>query len=262
MAVKLNYRQYSDAGQPLLMMHGLFGSQSNWGWHSKKLAEHFAVYGVDLRNHGDSPHHPEMSYQAMAEDVQLLLEDLGFDSCCLLGHSMGGKVAMQLALNQPQLVDKLIVVDIAPVNYMAGGEGHLNVFTGMKALDLSTLTSRKAAEETLAQYIEDADTLQFILSNLVRESSGSYRWRLNVDALFEHYDALRVAPEGAQSFDKPTLFIKGELSGYIRERNETEIRQLFPLATIEVVAGAGHWVHAENPQALQDLVLGFLGGQA
>ncbi len=258
MPVKLNYKQYSDSGHPLLVMHGLFGSQSNWGWHCKKLAEYFSVYGVDLRNHGDSPHDADMSYKVMAEDVQQLLDDLGIEQSHLLGHSMGGKVAMQLALTSPERVARLIVVDIAPSNYMGGGEGHLRILEGIKALDLQSVTSRKDAETFLDSYTEDTDTLQFILTNLVREASGGYRWRLNVDALIEHYDALRVAPEAAQTFDKPGLFIKGERSGYIRERNEEEIRALFPQAEIAVVAGAGHWVHADNPQAVQDLVLGFL----
>ena len=260
MPVKLSYKQYSDSGRPLLVLHGLFGSQSNWGWHCKKLAEHFAVYGVDMRNHGDSPHDSEMSYRAMAEDVALLLADLEIESCSLLGHSMGGKVAMQLALSEPQLVEKLIVVDIAPTNYTAGGEGHLNILNGMKAMDLSAVASRKEAEQLLDEHIEDPDTLKFILTNLVREAAGTYRWRLNVDALIEHYDALRVAPAGGQPFDKPVLFIKGELSGYIRDRNEAEIRQLFPQAAIEVVSGAGHWVHADKPQEVQELVVGFLNG--
>ncbi len=257
MPVKLNYKQYSDSGKALMVLHGLFGSQSNWGWHCKQLADSFAVYGLDMRNHGDSPHDPEMSYKVMAEDVRLLLSDLGIDSCYILGHSMGGKVAMQLAMTYPELIEKLIVVDIAPTNYAAGGEGHLRVLQGMQALDLSAIESRKMAEAELAKFIEDADTLQFILTNLVREQSGTYRWRLNVDAIVEHYDAMRVAPEG-DPFDKPTLFIKGEQSNYIRERNEAEIKALFPSASIAVVQDAGHWVHAENPQAVQELITDFL----
>lgn len=260
MAVKLHYKQYSETGKPLLVLHGLFGSQANWGWHNKQLAAQFAVYGVDLRNHGDSPHDAEMSYMAMAEDVRQLLQDRQLSSCFMLGHSMGGKVAMQLALSYPDLVERLIVVDIAPVNYRGGGDGHLGVIAGMRALNLDTLKSRSQAQQELAKHIEDPDTLQFILTNLAREPSGKYRWRLNIDAIEEHYDLLRVGPETSQVFNKPTLFIRGELSNYIREKNTAEIKRLFPQATIETVAGAGHWVHAEKPKEVQELITGFLNG--
>lgn len=258
MALKLNYKQYSDTGPPLLVMHGVFGSQANWGWHSKQLSEHYAVYGVDLRNHGDSPHDPQLSYVLMAEDVRRLLQDLDIPSCYLLGHSMGGKVAMQLALSHPELIERLIVVDIAPVTYRGGGEEHAKIIASMKGLNLDSLQSRKEAEDKLSRHIEDPDTLQFILTNLERNPAGGYRWRLNLDAIEENYDLLRVGPQADGPFDKPTLFIKGELSNYIREKNEAEIKRLFPRASIETVKDAGHWVHAEKPQEVQRLITAFL----
>ena len=132
--MELHYRQYSEAGPPLLILHGLFGSLGNWGWHSKQLAESFSVYGVDLRNHGDSPHSERLDYQVMAEDVRQLIERLGLDSCSIIGHSMGGKVAMQLALSYPDLLEKLVVVDIAPVAYPEGADNHMNVLAAMDAV--------------------------------------------------------------------------------------------------------------------------------
>ena len=137
--MKLHFQNYSTSGEPLFILHGLFGSLSNWNWHSKQFSEHFSVYGVDLRNHGESPHDDTLNYDVMAQDVVQLFDDLGVKSASVIGHSMGGKVAMELALRWPDYIKKLIVVDIAPVSYPDSGDGHLDVIEGMKALKLSTL---------------------------------------------------------------------------------------------------------------------------
>ena len=258
----LNYRQYSTDGQPLLILHGLFGSLSNWGWHSKQLARHFAVYGVDLRNHGDSPHADAMDYPTMAADVKVLLDHLGIQRCAIIGHSMGGKVAMQLALSEPQLVDKLVVVDIAPVTYPSKADGHEKVMAGMRALDLSLLGSRNEAEEFLEDYIEDEATRKFVLTNIVRDKDGAYGWRLNLDAIEQHYDDLRKKPVASQPYEGPTLFVRGDESNYVRKKHEAEILELFPNAGVKSIMECGHWLHADKPKVFQNIVLNFLTAEA
>jgi esterase len=254
----LNYRQYSEQGQPLLILHGLFGSLANWGWHSKQLAEHFAVYGVDLRNHGDSPHDEAMNYQVMAEDVRELLAHLQISQCDIIGHSMGGKVAMQLALSYPELIRKLVIVDIAPVQYAARADGHLRVMEGMNALNLADIVNRKEAEEFLEDYIEDEATRKFVLTNIVREEGGGYRWRLNLAAIEKHYDELRKKPIAEAPFNGPTLFVRGDESNYVRKAHETEILELFPAAGVKSIMECGHWLHADKPEVFQKIVQDFL----
>ena len=181
--MRLNYQKYSESGAPLLVLHGLFGSLGNWGWHSKELSQHHSVIGVDLRNHGNSPHDAELSYPAMASDVLQLIEDLGFASVAIIGHSMGGKVAMELALQHHRVVDRLIVVDIAPVGYPEDTQTHQRAIAGMKALNLVGLKTRDEAETFLEDYIEEEATRKFILTNLARDEGGGFRWRLNLEAI-------------------------------------------------------------------------------
>ena len=257
-ALTLQYKQYSNTGSPVLVLHGLFGSQSNWGWQCKQLAQSFSVYGVDLRNHGDSPHADALDYPVMATDVLKLLDALALPSCSIVGHSMGGKVAMQLALTKPERIDKLVVVDIAPVDYASTADGHLKVIAGMRSLDVANLTTRAEAEQQLGTVIDDEATRKFVLTNLLRDSAGGFKWRLNLDAIESNYDRLRAKPLASKSFDKPTLFIKGALSNYIKAEHEAEIMELFPDAAVKVIMGAGHWVHAEKPQALFKIVNDFL----
>jgi esterase len=171
---------------------------------------------------------------------------------------MGGKVAMQLALSYPDLVSKLIVVDIAPVDYPQTAAGHSNVLEGMALLDLQQLSSRKQAERQLSEHIEDDATRKFVLTNLVRNKDGGYRWRLNLASIRDNYDILRVKPMADKAFNKPTLFVKGALSNYIRTQNEREILDLFPAASVKIIMQAGHWLHADRPQDFQKIAVDFL----
>ena len=257
-AIPLNFRKYSDNGPALLVLHGLFGSLANWGWHCKQFAEHFSVYGIDLRNHGDSPHTAEFDYPVMASDVTALIADLGLKGCLILGHSMGGKVGMELALTQSDLVERLLVVDIAPVSYPKQANGHLRVIAGMNALPLESIASRREAEEFLRDYILDEPTRKFVLTNLLRRPEGGFRWRLNLAAIEAHYDALRVMPVHAGSYEKPTLFVKGAESTYIQSSHEKEIQSLFPDSDVKIIMGAGHWLHADKPQAFKKIAMDFL----
>ena len=256
--MELNYRQYSENGAPVLVLHGLFGSLSNWGWHCKQLAQQYAVYGVDLRNHGDSPHSDQLDYQVMAEDVRQLIVRLGLESCCIVGHSMGGKVAMQLALSFPDLIEKLVIVDIAPVSYPEDADGHMNVLAAMDAFKLGEIKSRTQAEVTIEDYIPQEATRKFLLTNLVRNKEGLFEWRLDKDSIRKNYANLRAELIATMSFLKPVLFIKGSLSPYIKPEHEAQIKELFPAASVKLLMDAGHWLHAEKPQALQKILLKFL----
>ena len=256
--MELNYRQYSENGVPVLVLHGLFGSLSNWGWHCKQLAQQYAVYGVDLRNHGDSPHSDQLDYQVMAEDVRQLIVRLGLESCCIVGHSMGGKVAMQLALSFPDLIEKLVIVDIAPVSYPEDADGHMNVLAAMDAVKLGEIKSRTQAEVTIEDYIPQEVTRKFLLTNLVRNKEGSFEWRLDKGSIRKNYANLRAELIATMSFLKPVLFIKGSLSPYIKPEHEAQIKELFPAASVKLLMDAGHWLHAEKPQALQKILLKFL----
>ncbi|MEX0740695.1 MAG: alpha/beta fold hydrolase [Pseudohongiella sp.] len=256
--MKLNFRQYSTDGEPLLILHGLLGNLANWTWHSRRLAEHFAVYGLDLRNHGSSPHEHDMSYSLMAQDVVEFMDDQGIGAAHVLGHSMGGKVAMQLAMDHPERIKRLVIADIAPVQY--GGERgeHDEIFDGLSALDLDTLSSRTEANKQLAAWVEDEQVRQFLLSNLERDDDGGFAWRINLPALRDNYPALREKPAGDGVFDRDVLFIRGDLSDYITEAHPEETLRHFPRATIKTLMQAGHWLHAEKPETFNRLVLDFL----
>lgn len=256
--MKLNFKQYSDRGKPLLVIHGLFGSLQNWSWHCKKLAEDFAVYGLDLRNHGASPHDSLMNYQVMATDVLEFMDDRQLDNAHILGHSMGGKTAMQLALTAPGRVDGLVIADVAPVQY--GGERgeHDEIFEGLCALNLDTLTSRNEADAQLARWVEDDVVRQFLLSNLVRKSEGGFAWRINLPVLRENYARLREAPQAQAAYPGDVLFIRGELSDYILPEHKDALLRLFPRAKVKTIAGTGHWLHAEKPETFYRLVYAHL----
>lgn len=256
--MQLNYKKYSDKGEPLLVLHGLFGSLTNWGAHCKKFAETFSVYGVDLRNHGESPHADELNYQVMAEDVRELMQQLNIEHCFIIGHSMGGKVAMQLALTYPELIRKMIVVDIAPVAYTSKADGHAKILQGMSALQLDQLRNRTDAETQLKEFVADEATRKFILTNLTRSDEVGFSWRLNLDSIKKNYEKMREKLVGEAPFAKPVLFVKGALSNYIHLKYEKEILRLFPAASVKIVMEAGHWVHSERPQVFQKIALDFL----
>ena len=251
----LNYKSFG-AGPPLVVLHGLFGTLDNWSTLARRWAEHYTVILVDQRNHGRSPHAPAMDYALMAEDLAAFLEGQWVHRCHLLGHSMGGKVAMQVALTYPDLVEKLVVVDMAPRQF---ARGHDDVFRALLALDPARLTDRRAADGELAALLPQAGVRQFLLKNLARDPAGGFRWRMNLEVLHRDYEKL-IGPVGqpGDRFDGPALFVRGGLSDYVRDSDWPDIQQLFPAARLETVAGAGHWVHAEAPGELDRLVNRFL----
>ena len=253
--MKLNFKQYSDSGEPLIILHGLFGSLSNWGGQSRQLASDFSVYGLDLRNHGGSPHSDDMNYTVMAEDVLEFMDDHGLERSHLLGHSMGGKTAMQAALSAPQRFDRLVVADIAPVHYRGQ---HDSILDGLEAIDLSSIKSRNEADKILAEHVPDELVRQFLLTNLMRSAQDEFSWRINLPVLKKNYDRLREAPASDGVFEGPTLFVKGALSNYIQEKHREAILARFPNAKTKVIMHTGHWLHAEKPQTFYRIVHGFL----
>ncbi len=254
--MKLNFRQYSTEGEPLLILHGLFGSLGNWGGQSRQFAKDFAVYGLDLRNHGGSPHSDIMDYASMAQDVVEFMDDHGIERCHLLGHSMGGKTAMQVALSAPDRVMSLVVADIAPVQYRGQ---HDSILDGLQAIDLASVRTRNEADEVLAEFESDELVRQFLLTNLVRNPDGEgFVWRINLPVLQANYDRLREKPPSEGVFSGPTLFVKGDLSNYIKEKHRDVILERFPSANIKVIMHTGHWLHAEKPQTFYRIVHGFL----
>ncbi len=253
--MQLHYQSHGS-GAPLVILHGLFGTLENWGAQIKALAGQYQVIAVDLRNHGRSPHSGEMNYPAMAADIVALMDALGIDRAHILGHSMGGKAAMQLALNHPQRVDRLVVVDISPVAYRPH---HDDVFKGLYAVDPARLQSRSEADSQLARYVGEPSVRAFLLKNLYRTPEKTFAWRMNLDALHRQYSQISQPPSGAP-FAGETLFIKGGDSDYILPAHREAILSLFPNAGYKLIQGAGHWPHAEKPALFSKLVLSFLNG--
>lgn len=242
-----------DGAPPLVILHGLFGSGRNWATAARRLARLRRVVTVDLRNHGESPRAAGMSYGEMAGDVAAFLEAERLRPAVLLGHSMGGKVAMTLALAEPEAVAGLIVVDIAPV---AGRAEHGALVRALQALPVARLASRAEADAALAPAVPDATLRGFLLQNLVRRGEG-YAWRIGLEAIAAALPALGDFTADGR-YDGPALFIAGGASDYLRPEHEGAIRALFPAARIERIAGAGHWVHADAPEAFLALTERFL----
>jgi esterase len=248
----------NGSGPPLGILHGLFGSGRNWAGIAQRLAAHHRVIALDLRNHGASPWADSMDYGELAADVHETLQALGCRRYALLGHSMGGKTAMVVALGHGAAVERLIVVDIAPAAYEAR---HLGYARAMRALDLRHVSRRGDADARLAAAVPDAAERAFLLQNLVFEGDRP-RWRINLAAIEHGMSALTgfpAMPPGVR-YGGPALFVAGGRSDYLRPEHEPEIRRLFPAARIALVADAGHWLHAERPQAFLDLVEPFLAG--
>ena len=253
----LNFRTYGDPGQPaIILLHGLFGSSANWGTVARQLSQKYQVLVPDLRNHGQSPHDPDSSYEAMVADVLRLLDVEGINEATLVGHSMGGKVAMHLALNHPQRVDGLVVVDMSPVRY---AHDFNDVVTAFRAVDLTAVRNRSDADAQMAAHIEIVGVRAFLLQNLVKRSDG-WAWRVNLDALAMAQEEITGFPSQPQDvvFERPASFIHGELSDYVKRAYEPEILRLFPAATLCAVEQAGHWVYAEKPQGFMSCLDDYL----
>ena len=253
--MKLIHKVYGN-GQPIIILHGLFGLGDNWRTIARKLEDEYLCVVPDLRNHGRSPHDDIMNWNVMAADVRELIDDLDLDEVILLGHSMGGKVAMQFATTYPERVDKLIVVDMAPKAYPPH---HSHVITAIEALDPAACATRDDAERILREHIHnDEATVQFLMKNLSRRPESGFEWKANMPGIIMAYDALMQDIAFMHPYLGPTLFIKGEFSDYVTEADMPAIRQLFPSATLVSITGAGHWVHADRPEEFVAAVKSFI----
>ncbi|WP_066835155.1 alpha/beta fold hydrolase [Rufibacter ruber] len=253
--MELHYRTIGE-GSPLLILHGLFGYSDNWQTLAKYYGEHFKVYLIDQRNHGRSPHTPDFSYQLMSDDLREFIDQHQIQDAAILGHSMGGKVAMNFALQHPDKLSKLLVADIAPKAYPPH---HDDILAGFHSIDLNTLQSRQDADDQLAQKVPDFGTRQFLLKNLYRTEDNKFAWRLNLESIEANLDSILGNIESDTPFTKPTLFLRGGNSRYIKPEQDTEqIKRLFPNAEIQTIENAGHWLHAEQPQEFFKLSMAFL----
>lgn len=248
------HAQLVGSGPPLVLSHGLFGSGRNWGGIARRLADRRQVHLLDARNHGSSPWVATMTYPEMAGDLAHYIEAAGLAPVDVIGHSMGGKTSMVLALTRPELVRRLIMVDIAPVEYRHGAQEPYAVYiAAMRALDLKRIQRRAEADAALADVIKDDSMRAFIVQNLESGSDG-YRWRINLDAIGSNLEALTGFPATDAHYNGPAITIAGELSNYVRPRDEATIRLLFPSARIVVIEGAGHWPHADQPDRLMGVL--------
>jgi esterase len=251
--MKLHCQYLGESGDALVLLHGLFGQGGNLGAAARALSGRFRCLLPDQRNHGRSPHDPRMDYRLMADDLRQLLDREGIDRCHLLGHSMGGKVAMQFALDHPQRALSLLVADIAPVAYPPHHEATLAALQAVRAAGAG---SRREAQRILDRATRDAAVSAFLLSNWTRRDDGSYDWRFNLDALETNAARLAAAPVGG-SYPGAVLFIKGERSDYLDAAYRGATLRHFPTARLKVIAGAGHWPHAEKPAVFNRLADDF-----
>lgn len=255
MPLQLHYREYGDGQRPIVLLHGLFGSSANWGSVARQLSERYRVLVPDLRNHGQSPHHDDVSYAAMAQDLVGLFDSLQLSSPLLVGHSMGGKLAMQMALGYPERVSGIAVVDMAPIAYRHNFE---QIFRGFDTVDLEGLSSRSEADAQMARHVLDPGVRAFLLQNLGKTASGHWGWRLNLPALRAHQHQITGFLPPAAGYRGASWFIHGSRSDYVLPEYEREIFRLFPRARLCTVQDAGHWVYAEQPQGFAHCLGKFL----
>ncbi|SNY42263.1 esterase [Arsukibacterium tuosuense] len=245
------------SGEPLVLIHGLFGSYENLAGIARALSDQWQIISIDLPNHGQSAHSDQMSYSNMVADLAETLDSLDITQCALLGHSLGGKLAMAFALTYPKRVSQLIIADIAPVRYE---RSHQAVFAGLNAVTLATISNRSDADKQMAVHIKEPGVRQFLLKSLHKTEQG-FHWRFNLGVLSKCYDELLGAPAAKDKYAGPVLFIKGAESDYILPEHRPQIMQLFPAAEAKIINGTGHWLHAEKPVAFAKLVRDFLLSQ-
>ncbi|ORU92462.1 MAG: alpha/beta hydrolase [Cycloclasticus sp. symbiont of Bathymodiolus heckerae] len=256
MTVELNFTKYGDIHEPLLILHGLFGSARNWHGVAKQLAERYTVYTLDLRNHGSSPHADDMDYASMSADVSAFMARQNLTSATVIGHSMGGKVAMELALSDSSKVNKLVVVDIAPVVYKHNFD---DVLVGLYHVPVDTVSSRKDADAYLAEKVKDVGLRQFLLQNLVTNTAGGYQWRVNLASIEENMpDIMGFSSKNDRAYSGRTQFIKGGKSTYLASRYKGTALNMFPNAEFKTIDQSGHWPHIESPQKFMATLDQFL----
>jgi len=251
--MELNFKKLGE-GQPLIILHGLFGSLDNWMTLAKKFAEDFEVYLVDARNHGQSPHTDEFGYDVMAQDLKEFISQQNISDPIVLGHSMGGKTAMLFALQNAEMLQKLIVVDIAPKKYPIH---HREILDALLSLDFSQIKSRGEADDELAKMIDNFAVRQFLLKNLYWKEKDKLAFRFNLDVLNRDIEKIVQNFDANNSFEKPTMFIRGLKSEYILDSDFDAINNYFPNNKM-VSLNCGHWIHAEKPEEFYTNVINFI----
>ncbi|NQW00348.1 MAG: alpha/beta fold hydrolase [Rhodospirillales bacterium] len=256
MSLDLAYSE-TGSGEPVVIIHGLFGWKRNWATIAKHLGESHRVYTLDMRNHGESPHAPAMTYAQMADDIAQFISSQKIGPCPVIGHSMGGKASMTLALTQAELVQRLLILDIAPVAYSHDYDSYVSA---MKQIDLAAISRRSDVQPAIASIAENPSVEAFLMQNLTTDTNGRYRWRINLDAIDHHMSDIMGFPaiNSERAYPGPTLFLGGRNSDRIVPQYEAEIHRLFPAATVDFIDGAGHWVHADQPAAVLDRFRLFL----
>ena len=253
--MELFYNEYEGDGPPLIVLHGLLGASGNWHTLSKEVFSEVAhVYALDQRNHGRSPHAPRLDYESMAADVRDFIDQHDLGSAVLLGHSMGGKTAMQAALDYPEIVDRLIVADMTPKAYPPK---HTDLLEALMQIDPTAYDSRSEIDDELKTTIKSLPIRQFLLKNL-QYDGDTYTWQMNLPAIADNYDAINDALPSETQYNGPTLVVRGGQSDYVGANDEAIIRRFFPAARLETIEEAGHWVHADTPQAFGRMVVQFL----
>lgn len=250
------YSKIEGEGKPFVIMHGFLGMSDNWKTlGTQYAADGYQVHMLDLRNHGRSLHSDEFNYEVMANDVYEYCQENNLEKIDLLGHSMGGKVAMFFAVKYPEKINKLIVADIGPKYYRPH---HQDILAGLNAIDFTQKPERAEVEEILKVYIEDFGTRQFLMKSLYWKEPGQLAFRFNLEVFNKEIENIGEALKEESVFDKPTLFLKGENSNYIKDEDYEAIKRQFPKAQFEVIANAGHWLHAENPKDFYQKTISFL----
>jgi esterase len=259
--MQLFFRKFGEAGQqPLIILHGIFGASDNWATFGRRIAqEGFEVFIPDQRNHGQSPHNDIFNYLALTDDLFDFIDDNHIHNPIIIGHSMGGKVAMRFALENPQLVKRLVVVDISMKAYGPRPQ-HKKIIEAMKSVDLSQVSSRSEVDEQISALIPQLPIRQFILKNLYRKEKDTWEWRMYLKGIDKNLDKMFDAIDTESRFMKPTLFVKGGDSDYILLEDYDQIRFNFPNAEIVTIADTTHWLHVEAPERFYQLTMGFVTG--
>ena len=242
-------------GEPLYILHGLLGSSDNWMTLGRRFAATYQVVIVDMRNHGRSPKSETWNYEAMAKDIHDLAATLNHKKIRLIGHSMGGKVGMTIADHYPDLLEKLIVADIAPKFYPVR---HQRILEGLLSIPLKQIAGRQEADQKLAKYVPQRGLRMFLLKNLEKDPDGGFRWRLNLEVINRHLENVGEATIPDETIEVPTLFIRGINSDYVLDEDIMEIRRYYARSMVESIGNAGHWLHAEQPEAFLQTAMAFL----
>lgn len=266
--MKLFYREFGQEGPKLVILHGLYGASDNWVSIARQLEKDYHVYLLDQRNHGQSPHSDIHDYESMASDLLEFLDDKEIDKAHVIGHSMGGKTAMRFALAHPERIQKLVILDIAPKSYASFSNyaqitnNHEQIIKSLSSIKLEGISSRKAIDEQLSVHLPDAGLRHFLLKNIERSKNGQYRWRLNLPVIRQTLERIM---DGFSNLDPddtrvniPSIFIRGEQSGYVMDEDTLIMRKFFKDAELVTIPKAGHWLHAEQPELLIKTLAYFL----